>query len=200
MYIYIVYKTTNLISGRFYIGRHKVHKDNIEDGYLGSGIAIRDAIKSYGKENFIRETLYQFDCEEDAVSKEAEIVHEGVMNDPRCYNLCTGGNGGRKHSKEARAKISAAQLGHKRTGNFKGFRDCTHTEETKRKISENKKKYYQTEEEKKAKDALRYKRTPEMRKKMSEIKKNISDETRRKMSEAGKARCAREKAERLSSA
>lgn len=50
----IIYKTTNLINGKIYVGQHKT---SANDGYLGSGKLITRSIKKYGKENFIRETL-----------------------------------------------------------------------------------------------------------------------------------------------
>jgi len=52
----IVYKTTNQITGKIYIGQHE--QKTIEfDGYLGTGLYIKRAIKKYGKENFVRETI-----------------------------------------------------------------------------------------------------------------------------------------------
>ena len=45
---YYLYKITNLINNKFYIGVHET--DNINDGYMGSGRAIRAAIEKYGKE------------------------------------------------------------------------------------------------------------------------------------------------------
>jgi len=46
-----IYKTTNLITKKFYIGKHS--SQNIEiDTYLGSGILLERAIKKYGKHNF----------------------------------------------------------------------------------------------------------------------------------------------------
>lgn len=47
---HIVYETTNLINGKIYRGVHSTN--NINDGYLGSGIKFGRALKKYGKSNF----------------------------------------------------------------------------------------------------------------------------------------------------
>jgi hypothetical protein len=52
---YILYKITNLINGRYYIGRYATN--NIYDSYMGSGIAIKNAIEKYGLENFVKEVI-----------------------------------------------------------------------------------------------------------------------------------------------
>ena len=52
---HIIYKTTNLINGKIYVGMHST--DNLNDGYLGSGWILKQAIKKYGKENFKGEVL-----------------------------------------------------------------------------------------------------------------------------------------------
>jgi hypothetical protein len=86
---FIVYKTTNLLNGRFYVGVHNGTSTN----YYGSGRLLKAAIKKYGKENFIRETL--IDCGndgEEAYSIEAMMV-KTVKEDPRSYNLEAGGLG-----------------------------------------------------------------------------------------------------------
>jgi hypothetical protein len=57
MFVYIIYKTTNIINGRVYIGSHLCKGGNINDDYLGSGTTIKSAIRKYGHENFVRETL-----------------------------------------------------------------------------------------------------------------------------------------------
>ena len=49
----VIYKTTNLINGKIYIGQDS--KNNPK--YLGSGVIFLKAIKKYGKENFVKETL-----------------------------------------------------------------------------------------------------------------------------------------------
>lgn len=44
----VIYKTTNLINGKIYIGQDSKDRPN----YYGSGKLIHRAIKKYGKENF----------------------------------------------------------------------------------------------------------------------------------------------------
>lgn len=52
----IIYKTTNLVNGKIYIGQHHCKTDEF-DGYLGSGVSLTNAVRYYGPENFKRETL-----------------------------------------------------------------------------------------------------------------------------------------------
>lgn len=85
---FTIYKITNKINGKFYIGMHKT-KD-LNDGYMGSGKLIRRAIKKYGLENFSKEILHICDSEKDMKNKEKELVIIGEMS----YNLCDGGHGG----------------------------------------------------------------------------------------------------------
>lgn len=92
--MYTVYKTTNLKNNRYYIGAHKT--DNPNDDYLGSGLAVKRAIKYYGRDNFIKEVLYVFQTEDEMYQKERELV-ETHLNDPLCYNLMEGGIGGFNH-------------------------------------------------------------------------------------------------------
>lgn len=87
---YTVYRTTNLVNGKFYIGVHKTKNPN--DSYLGSGSAFRKAVDKYGSENFKKEVLFIFDNEQDMLSKEKELVTEEVVKDQNCYNQIGGGN------------------------------------------------------------------------------------------------------------
>ena len=89
---YIIYKTTNKINGKYYIGMHKT--DDLEDGYLGSGTHLCNALNKYGKENFEREILEYCNSDEEMHNAEARYITEDVVNDKSSYNLKLGGEGG----------------------------------------------------------------------------------------------------------
>jgi len=86
---YILYKTTCLINNKTYIGIHQTN--NLDDGYLGSGLAFLRALKKYGKENFKREILEFCETYAELLEKEREYVNEIWVKDKTNYNLKTGG-------------------------------------------------------------------------------------------------------------
>lgn len=63
MYGY-VYKTTCLITGLIYVGKHKAIKFEPEK-YIGSGSIFLKEVKKYGKENFICELIAEADNKEE---------------------------------------------------------------------------------------------------------------------------------------
>ena len=88
---YYIYKTTNLINNKIYIGQHY---GKLDDSYIGSGTNLKKAINKYGKENFVKEILEI--CETREELNEAEIkwisyfqTHSSV----EIYNLAPGGLG-----------------------------------------------------------------------------------------------------------
>lgn len=89
---YIIYKTTNKINNKIYIGKHQTK--TLDDGYLGSGKLLKAAIRKYGVENFEREVLFIFDTKVEMNEKEAELVTEDFCELNTNYNLCVGGRGG----------------------------------------------------------------------------------------------------------
>jgi hypothetical protein len=89
--IHYLYKTTCLITNRFYIGIHST--DDLEDGYLGSGKRLRYSIRKHGKENHVKEILEFFDYREDTQLREYEVVNSDLVTQPNCMNLVIGGGG-----------------------------------------------------------------------------------------------------------
>lgn len=99
---FTVYKITNLVNSKVYIGKHQT-KD-LDDNYMGSGKLIRAAIKKHGIENFKKEILFVFETEEEMNAKEAELVTEEFIASGVSYNLCPGGHGGWGYLNDGSAK------------------------------------------------------------------------------------------------
>lgn len=87
-----IYKTTCLITGKFYIGMHST--DNLEDGYLGSGKILRYSVSKHGKDNHLKEIIEFTASREELKIREAEIVNRDLLEQPLNMNLIYGGEGG----------------------------------------------------------------------------------------------------------
>ena len=149
---FTIYKITNKVNGKFYIGKHQTKK--LDDDYFGSGKLLGRAIKKHGKENFLKEILHVFDNEEEMNAKEAELVD---IDSKMSYNLCEGGKGGfgyinskgLQHTAKRKAAVVEAlnrerhkyrhitvkNLKRGGNGHLKTFLGKKHSEETKAKIS-----------------------------------------------------------------
>ena len=132
---HILYKTTNLVNAKYYVGIHSTNNKN--DGYLGSGRIFIKALKRYGRQNFQRTILKEFKSREEALIGEAHIVNEDFISKTDNYNVTLGGkngigksNKGYKHSEEAKKIIGESSIG-RMLGKTR-----SHTEEAKRKIIE----------------------------------------------------------------
>ena len=102
--LYILYKTTNLVNNKTYIGIHKTN--NLEDGYLGSGFSLIKAISKYGKENFKREILEFCNSYDELLELEKLYVDLDWVRDKSNYNQKTGGQSAGILSDESKKKIS----------------------------------------------------------------------------------------------
>lgn len=162
--IHYLYKTTCLITGRWYIGMHSTN--NLNDGYMGSGRRLRNSIRKYGESSHIKEILEFFDTRDLLIEAEKSVITNEMMGDPMCMNLMSGGTGGfisveqqkyrstcgglanaerlkndldyaKKHAERSSKRFSKT---HKQ-GKIKydTFRGKKHSDETKKKISETKK-------------------------------------------------------------
>lgn len=75
-----------------YVGQHQT--ENLDDGYMGSGLRIQRAIEKYGIDNFEKTILFECSSEEEMNKKEAEIVNEDFIARDDVYNITLGGHGG----------------------------------------------------------------------------------------------------------
>ncbi len=169
--IHYLYKTTCLITGRWYIGMHSTH--NLDDGYMGSGRRLRASLRKYGVDNHIKEILEFFESRELLIEAEKEAITAEMVLDKNCMNLMCGGTGGYISEEQQRHRSMCAGLKFseirknnpdvdqqyrekhrkiiiesytngtrlKNVGN-KSFSGRTHTDETKEKMRKSKKGKY----------------------------------------------------------
>ena len=100
-----VYKITCLVTGEYYFGSSFNAKS---DRYWGGGRKIRERIAKYGKENFVKEILEEFDDRVEAHKKENEYI-EKFRNDDKCLNQMLNCHFGLLYGEESRAKLSVAK-------------------------------------------------------------------------------------------
>jgi hypothetical protein len=184
---HFIYKTTNIITKKYYIGMHS--SDNLVDGYVGSGRRLKYSINKYGKENHIREIIEFCKTREELKLREKEIVNLNEIANQECMNLKVGGGGIDTHSKTTREEIIESRKWYK------------HSDETKMRMSEAKKKYFESNDsyfkgklqskttiEKKRLSLTEYYKyhshyiSDETKIRMSIAKQNMSDITKQKMS------------------
>jgi hypothetical protein len=88
------YEIRNNLNGKYYRGKSSAEVPEQDSAYLGSGPAIKAAIKKYGKENFTKTILAVFNTEQEAYNYESQIITSREIQDSNCYNMQEGGLGG----------------------------------------------------------------------------------------------------------
>ena len=100
-YIYTLYKITNTVNNKIYIGVHKTLKNNpLDKSYWGSSVWLKNSIPKYGIEEFSKQILYIFKTEKEAFDKEEKIVNQEFIDREDTYNMALGGNGRYKSSEK----------------------------------------------------------------------------------------------------
>jgi hypothetical protein len=99
---YLIYKITNRLNNKFYVGKHKT--ENKEDNYFGSGLLIKRAIEKHGRKHFIKEILFECKNEEEMNQMEIDIVDEDFVARDDTYNVDLGGQGGHTFTEEQRKR------------------------------------------------------------------------------------------------
>lgn len=158
-----IYRITNLVNGKTYIGQHTVRANRTvtSDTYMGSGVILRKAFTKYGKENFHKEILICGFYTKDEINRlEVEaIINERSLGKAE-YNILSGGEGFdsegakrsnaawmEKYGKEKLLEMSKRVnelFSEKRSAGVRryfethsgSFLGKTHSEDTKQKMSE----------------------------------------------------------------
>lgn len=130
---YIVYKTTNLITGQYYIGKHKQLVETF-DGYFGSSPLLNKDINDHGVEYFVRETLYEFSNEEECYAQEILSIGNKWKTDKLCYNKQSGGKGFSSGCNHYSAGVGFSSQ-HKKNLSKSRKKRLPATEETRNKMS-----------------------------------------------------------------
>lgn len=106
---YAIYKTTNRVTGKFYIGKWQSSSlEHASGSYLGSGKLLRADIKRYGRSAFDRVILFVFESMSDAIEKEREIVTKEFCARSDTYNMALGGSGSFAHVRGSRQWVGSA--------------------------------------------------------------------------------------------
>lgn len=133
----VIYKTTNLVNGKQYIGKDKHNNPN----YLGSGTILRLAIRKHGKNNFKKEILEVCSSNEELIEREEYWLNfYNAGGNDMFYNMHNHSRGGRVPSNKTRQKTSAALLGKKKSEEHRkkisaGRRGIVFSNETRKKMS-----------------------------------------------------------------
>lgn len=131
----IVYKITNLVNGKVYIGQTRGTKDyrwkkHVNAASNGGKSVLHKAIRKYGKEKFIIDTVATCKSEKELNSLECNFIESENSLVPSGYNLTTGGLAGIP-SVESRKRMSVSHIGKK---------DSAQTKLRKKEASKGKKK------------------------------------------------------------
>jgi len=161
----IVYKLTNKINGKEYIGITSKTLDERVNGHLcrcGKGkihYAIHNAIMKYGIDNFDKSILFTGTSWKELQDVERALIAKHNTFAPKGYNLTYGGDGmlGFKHSEETCAKI----------GEFNRNRSVSEETREKLRVANTGKKMPREGVEKSAKARLGQKRTIAMKNRIS---------------------------------
>ena len=123
----IIYKTTNIVNQKFYVGKDTHNNPN----YYGSGKRLKLAIQKYGLENFKKEILETCESLERLNEREKFWIKElNAINDG--YNISLGGDGGDTISNNPRKYEIGKKISESNKGRFVGK---TNSKETRKKIS-----------------------------------------------------------------
>lgn len=154
---FYVYKITNLVNGKIYVGkatsikaRWSKHKTAAIAKNPNDYTYFHKAMNKYGFDNFKVEQVAEYKTEREALDAEIFYIKEWKCRDKNIgYNLTDGGDGasGFKHSEETKIKMSESKKG-ANVGEENPFFGKEHSEKAKNAIREKQNINYELNKEK----------------------------------------------------
>ena len=143
-YVYVIVNKSNL---KLYFGSHSWEGEGLDPSYYGSGKIIKQAVKKYGKDNFIVYPIKFYNSVEECRQAEEELLTRyDIANNIYCYNIKNAAVGWTSEdiTDEIRQKLSRAMKGRTlseehRKNLSQARKGKKHTDATKKKMSEAKK-------------------------------------------------------------
>jgi hypothetical protein len=152
MYQSYVYKVTNRITNQFYYGsrtenvrKNRLPEEDLWKHYFTSSKKVKDLIDEYGIDSFDVEILSKHDSYEDCFWEEQRLIKESKDHPNRLNKAWVDPDTGKKvlttwneTKEEKKLRIEKMALNKKGRFNSNGHYGLKHTEETKKKIAEQK--------------------------------------------------------------
>lgn len=142
-----IYLTTNLVNNRKYIGKCEYSRKNGWKDYLGSGVALKNAVQLYGRENFKRDILTECESQEELDLKEVEFISMyNACESEEFYNIASGGEGGNTRLGMSDEQYEIYCKNQSRPGDKNGMYGKKHKESTKSLIGDSTKERFRNDE------------------------------------------------------
>jgi group I intron endonuclease len=187
----IIYKATNKINNKFYIGKtvrtlNKRIKSHLRNVKNGSNTYFHNALRKYGIDNFDWELLYECNDNMELGKKEIEFIKLYDANNlNKGYNLTSGGDGGdtwtlNTHKEETSKKLSYS------IKNSIPHKEAVHSDDFRKKISDRNKNWSDEVKQKISKRLKGKSKSKEHKKKLSDAHKGkiLTEEHKKNISKA----------------
>ncbi len=136
----IIYKLTNKVNGKLYIGQTIRDLDerlywHFYSAKTGPTSYIHRAIRKYGIQSFECSVIDSTDTKETLDEKEVYWIKFLKTKAPDGYNMTDGGSGGSTNKGKPHSKETIRKMSDQKKGDNNPFFGKRHSEETKRKMS-----------------------------------------------------------------
>lgn len=99
-----IYRTTNMLTGKSYVGQHRYRAGEPWRSYLGSGVLIVAAVRRYGRESFAKDLLATARSSSELDAAEVLWISRERARGAAEYNISAGGDSFTPHDQSDRVR------------------------------------------------------------------------------------------------